>query len=1045
LLDDQETEEDFRARVLGHLTGLGVSTAGFRFERVVRLRVGRQVIDVNTQNATLTLVGRYDLLLVNDAGRNVLLAELKRTTEPLTTDDKAQAISYARLQNQMPPLVLLSNGGETRIYDVVSLEEITGEEVSGGWAAFSSGQMLVTADDLLLREEALRLFIGYSQQNVRSFCLAQRNQRMAALRGGPGDRTKKYLPAVYVPRPSVRRAFEAFLASSSPAFVLAGPSGVGKTNELCALAEEASTTHISLFLSATELAEPPAKVLAEEFNWEFSDQLPLPKICDRLASLVAGPGRRVLLFLDAVDECPVPLIEKSVADLAFHFARYEGALKLVVSVKNTQWERFARFGDGHSPLARTCFHGPVTSDASDEAPDGAPSVTLDLMEKADLDVALKKYVACFGVQGEIGGELLGVVRDPFVLRVLCEVCADGAVDVASLAGDQVPLLKRYLDQKLAKVTPAARSSLRLALEAAGRALLEAAKTSGSAEVYAIPERTALAHAPSIGRPELPQEVFDAGLLIREADEMGRARVRFHYDRVRDFVIAYQVLQLDTLTPDQLDANLDRLLQNSLGQAALLTFLDASGEQSPKLLGPAAHRSAQRFLKAYDRIRMQLGPVLRSHISPYTDGAIGLVYSFHNHRWWTHGFFARTLDQPSLVVRPNYRQEWDGLWRGRSDPTVPRTAGLQSSVGWPLLLDPDGLAAVIALEQIRKAVANGGLDETVGDVLDVEKVFAIAGGNRRDLELPRAPWQRPTAYVELAADLLPVDTDLLRRRVHAALGSRQANVEVASRGSDHSEIVAAMKRARDEAMAGRRFDHPDNVIPVPPLAVLSDALDRVHARTPRLEEHYLLLPDSDQAIADPNEARFEDGYSDERLSELIARLCVLRLDEYMRLVEANLPKAGRLLQHYAALPEHLVAFYERPKGGRYFGLSGDLLYARLAVDDPFPIGPGAGLASGRAGKIQVFVRDSEEVPFSSNDDSSWELKVPGGRRILLSNGFGVTSISSFLGQGGNQAPLCWRGERKYYFMPVRNSIYSLLVEDLRELDASVLLRGSRDVE
>ena len=70
------------------------------------------------------------------------------------------------------------------------------------------------------------------------------------------------------------------------------------------------------------------------------------------------------------------------------------------------------------------------------------------MTSKELDDALERYRAFFGVQGELEQEMCDVARDPFTLRVLSEVCADGSLDVRLLRRDQTPLLKRYLEQKL---------------------------------------------------------------------------------------------------------------------------------------------------------------------------------------------------------------------------------------------------------------------------------------------------------------------------------------------------------------------------------------------------------------------------------------------------------------------------------------------------------------------------------------------------------------------------------------------------------------------
>lgn len=1030
-----ETEEDFKARVLAWLGSAGAGCAQLRFERPVRLRVGHQVVDLGAEGATITLRGRYDLLLVNDVGRNVLLAELKRPGEPMGDDERDQALYYARLQQQMPPLVLVSNGTDTRLYDTLSFEEVTSAELPSRWSKAVSGGLTVSVDDLRLREEALRFFIGYSNGNVQAFCAAQQKGRMAGLRGDPATRTKKYLPHVYVPRSAMRDALAAFLVSKSPAFVLAGPSGVGKTNEFCALTEESRTSHLALFFSGSELADKPAKALAEEFNWEFSDQLPLQKICDRLVSLVRGSSRRVLVFIDAIDECALPMIEQSLSDLAHHFDAHEGVLKLLVSLKGTQWERFAHFGDGASPLARLCFRVDRPGD-----PGGAeradPSFELQPMTPTELDVAIEKYAACFSLTGEITGEARQEVRDPFALRVLSEVCADGALPVPSLRRDQMPLVRRYVDAKLLKADAKTRPALLLALASVGRALMNAtAGAIGSAEVHSVRESDALAHMPQTAWLELPGEAFDLGLLVRERDAMGRTHVGFQYDRIRDHVIVFHVLQLDTLTRQQFGAGLEGWLRNAVAGAAVMSYLEGSPAAiHGDALRDLASRRAEQFLTVYDEIRQRMSPILRSHMNPRTEGTIGLVCSFHGQLRWTYGFFVRDAGQAPVVVRPDYADEWDRLSRGQGDQTVPLTQGWWSTTAWPLVLDPDKLAAHVALEQIRKAVSEGALDETVSTTIEMEKVFAITGRHRGDLGFSHAPWHRSQAMAQLATDLLPIDLDQLSRRVHGALGKHQANTAVALRGGTHAEMVEAMKEARRQALEGRRFDHPVNVRPVPALQVLAGVLDRVRPAMPELTKHFLPAPEFDRSVSDTSESHFEDAYSDGRWALLIAELWVLQLDEYMRIVDANLPLLRSRLSQYTQLPQHFVLFYSRPRGPARLGLEGTLDYARIDWDAPFPLAPGAALASGRSGKVQVF-RRSDASPFACGQDGSWRL-ASSDVRARFPGGLGGCGVSSLFGRC--DVPLGWDGERSYDLMPVRNRVYEFLQDDLKKLDAAAVL-------
>jgi len=67
------------------------------------------------------------LLTIND--KNVILLELKREGLALTSNDKEQGLSYARLINPMPPITLISNGTENQFYNTYTKESLDCNEV----------------------------------------------------------------------------------------------------------------------------------------------------------------------------------------------------------------------------------------------------------------------------------------------------------------------------------------------------------------------------------------------------------------------------------------------------------------------------------------------------------------------------------------------------------------------------------------------------------------------------------------------------------------------------------------------------------------------------------------------------------------------------------------------------------------------------------------------------------------------------------------------------------------------------------------------------
>ena len=202
-------------------------------------------------------------MVKNNNGDNLFICELKAPGVELTLEDADQGISYARLLDQIAPFVIVSNTRETKLYDTITKKEIIREANESDF--WNNGMQLSTQEDLNIRFEALQKFLGYSSGNVQLFCKAQNTRAMEALRGTKNNR--KYNPETYIQRKDFRIAINSFISSDSSVFALVGDSGVGKTNEMCAITEELTDEHMVLFINATEISESVEISLTKEFDW----------------------------------------------------------------------------------------------------------------------------------------------------------------------------------------------------------------------------------------------------------------------------------------------------------------------------------------------------------------------------------------------------------------------------------------------------------------------------------------------------------------------------------------------------------------------------------------------------------------------------------------------------------------------------------------------------------------------------------------------------------------------------------------------------------
>lgn len=165
------TEEDVKVKlVVPYLKSLGFTEDELFFEKSFTLHFGRNTIRVDTQEQVKEAHPRLDILVKRD-GRNLFIIEVKTDSDHLSDGDRDQAISYARLVDPMAPVVIVTNGKDFKLYKTGNKEEIKKgkEEI----LAYKIG------DDLeSLYCEALENFIGYSKENVKTFCRTQIEERM---------------------------------------------------------------------------------------------------------------------------------------------------------------------------------------------------------------------------------------------------------------------------------------------------------------------------------------------------------------------------------------------------------------------------------------------------------------------------------------------------------------------------------------------------------------------------------------------------------------------------------------------------------------------------------------------------------------------------------------------------------------------------------------------------------------------------------------------------------------------------------------------------
>lgn len=1057
------TEADVDTRVvMPYLAAIGVQPDQIRAQHTFSLRLGRGMIH-NSGGASVK-TGRLDYLVVRADGRPLFVIELKGPDEDLTDDDRDQGISYARLVDPMAPLVLVSNGSESRLYDTV-----TGERINDpASAALVRGNGRLTDDEFLrARTEAIEHFVGFSLANVAAFSRAQRASRMETVRGTTGQHTRKYEVDLYLRRDGVRRAFEAFLDSQNVLFALGGSSGSGKTNEMCALAEELGETHLTLFFNGADLVGPLGQWLADEFDWHFSEVLPLPQVCRRLASLATRSGRPMLIFIDAVDEVTDSDFARELSDLAARLEVFGGQIRLIVSAKPQEWARFTQVR-GNPPTLHTRIFVPsgAKSDKTSSDPErrddvGPFSTILDLFTPQECDQAVERYSAAFGLDNRWPHHVRELARDPFMLRMIAEEAA--ATGTIPHDPGERDLVRRYVEQKVRRAADP--DHARLELIAVARALARrvggtrqggqasADYSETASEPLTVSEDEVRVTAGLPATAPVVEDLVGFGVLLRSRDRDGIARLAFAYDRVRDYMVATHGLSLPNLGAEQFRDVASACLVSDIGAAALDWYLPYTTDEQWEGFVHAASDQVERLLVAYDALRAHLTPEVRAAADPRTAGPIGVAFSGNRRRGFALGFFRRESEDLPRV-------RFDQAIGNFSDPylsgSIPRRlmGDRHGKSGFWFLRYPERYAATRFKEELEQLVKEGMLVEA-DDTLVRERVVALAIKHASKLKFKPHPPRRVKRFADhfVGRDLFPLDLNELRRATQIELAFRwfqnehmrrriedelekhrtagpRPQVITASSAWTSEDLQVWRERASELVEEGSDFTfrgHKDDEF-----TLLGQTINTLLERQQVLEDPLLPPPDISDEDALSGVHNFEDGYSDAQLARLVEYVYDAAIRAYERVLIDSFSEQLMALLPPPTSPIGVLCF-RRPLEERLNSQFGVVVESGTA----FPIDPGV-LEGKRA--IAVTVTDGGAIRLERVGASVWDadtiVSTPAGRfgvRVRRSSRFVSViwphSVPPFVRKGSDSSAR---------LAPVRALVYKFIQSATKELSTEQLL-------
>jgi len=640
---DIDSEEDLRFLVSQFFLELGFDANEISFEDSFAIQLGNNSIVVGREDQKNNISrGRSDILLTRD-GNPLIVIETKHPDHQLTEEDAQQAISYARLTSQITPFALLTNGKETKVFDVLksSIVEIESSEDSI-WV--KNGQKLSGLFDDL-RIEAAQQLVGINSEILSQFCEKQVELEFKSLKSNILG-NKKYIPEIYVERTDLNNSFSFWLNSNTSIYAIVSPSGYGKTNFMCANAEKLLKDHFVLFYSAKNLNEDLYSVICNDFTWEFQRSKNIAQIFKRFNAISTKHKKKLLIFVDGLDETSNQInnLKNELIEISKRLPSYPN-IRFVFSCKSFDWSKFIiDHNQSYNLFAETINPDLQKSNLikNDVNPDSV-GYQLGEFSASELEIAIEQYRIAYKLNGEFCGDIKQESANPLMLRFISEVYSKSGEKIPANISS-IDLFEKYLNRKLSDVHSENQSQI---------LLTKIAETIFSFDGRFFNQDKLLKNLTwNDDYDQALSDLIRLSILSQSTDDQNNKSLGFEFHKFLLFYYVFKVIEISNLPLPKRRKKIINLLNTKLGTEAVEfylvvgktpetneTLLEICNKDFPffvtlltNLSGlkkyhkePISFEAIQAFLDTYNHLRNEVFPSIKNLTIPYSEGQLGIIF------------------------------------------------------------------------------------------------------------------------------------------------------------------------------------------------------------------------------------------------------------------------------------------------------------------------------------------------------------------------------------------------------------------------------------
>ena len=410
------TEADLESRIAAILKSSlpFLNPGALRHQVRFSVRLGGKQIEIDGK-AGAAAIGRLDILITQD-NRPLVVLELKRPGAELGEDELTQGLSYARLVEPMAPLVVLSNGSETRIhttYDGKPWKPSSTEE-QNVQALFRTSAKLALAD----QQDAIATILGPTSLVARSIINRVSEALISELTGGWGDRLLPFAKSLSFPRAATSWVAQE-IARGKRFVILSGTPLSGRSNILRELWRryEPSEKAAVLFIEGSSTRQGVLQLLADTLTRDLGWQVTRDAARNWLMRMSKNKIFRLII---AIDDCDPEWMAAELDSLSSNTFGLD--LRIVLTCDLGAVQELTRHNRQSTRIGRVASVG-----------------ELQPLNDREFEVALS-VLHDARVEFMNGAQLCDEYRNPWVLRAIAADAADDAMFLNESLSAAIPSL-----------------------------------------------------------------------------------------------------------------------------------------------------------------------------------------------------------------------------------------------------------------------------------------------------------------------------------------------------------------------------------------------------------------------------------------------------------------------------------------------------------------------------------------------------------------------------------------------------------------------------